>query len=90
MDATKSYINKLCELSVLERDKQVADAFLKYFGIPISSVFPWEIEHIIMISGSIVKEFYRYRGEEFLYVNEETIESILESSLNRCIKFRFR
>lgn len=86
MDAMNSYINKLCELSVSERDKQIADAFLKHFGIPISSVFFWEIEHVMMISGSRVKEFYRYRGEEFFYVNEETIESILESYLNRCIK----
>lgn len=86
MDATNSYINKLCELSVSEREKQIADSFLKHFGIPISSIFPWEIEHVMMISGSRVKEFYRYRGEEFFYVNEETIESILESYLNRCVK----
>ena len=81
-----SYENKLHELFVSEREKQIADSFLKHFGIPISSIFPWEIEHVMMISGSVVKEFYRYRGEEFFYVNEKTIELILESYLNRYIK----
>lgn len=66
MDLTKRIVDDVCRKQVSTLEKLCVNAFEMHFGISIYDVDLREIEHI-RVEGDPI-EFYRYRGETFLYV----------------------
>lgn len=73
---------------VEETSKRVRDAFERHFGIPIDKVDPREIEHLTF-SGDPV-EYFRYRGEMFLSMEQDAGEIERESSGAIRVKYTTR
>lgn len=71
-----------------ETSKIVRDAFERRFGISIDKVDPREIE-LLTFSGDPV-EYFRYRGEMFLHMEQDAAEIERESSGAIRVKYTTR
>lgn len=73
-----------------ETSKIVRDAFERHFGISIDKVDPREIE-LLTFSGDPV-EYFRYRGEMFLYMEQDAgvIERESSGAIRVTYKTRYR
>lgn len=78
----------LYKKQVEETSKRVRDAFERHFGISIDKVDPREIDRLTS-SGDPVESF-RYRGETFLYMEQDAGVIERESSGAIIVKYTTR
>lgn len=88
LDIEDAIMHDLYVKQVEETSKIVRKAFERHFGISIDKVDPREIDRMTF-SGNPVESF-RYRGETFLYMEQDAGEIERESSGAIRVKYTTR
>lgn len=85
IDIEDAIMHDLYMMQEGETSKIVRDAFERHFGIPIDKVDPREIE-LLTFSGDPV-EYFRYRGEMFLQMEQDA--GVIERESSGAIRVKY-